>query len=194
MNSCFAWSADEGLVLDVRTPGCLLAEFPHAFCRLTCLIRIGLCVVRHGPVRGGDQPGPSETRGAFPEACSEDRLRAGPCSVRRQLLFYIRTLCSLLRNLAVRADTERKPAENKIRTYVRTYVPCSSARHVCVWVRTCVHVVMRAADSRPGVLLPALIRSLPHYPTVAATRHEAPSCPCNGQGAAAVVATAPLFG
>ena len=36
--------------------------------------------------------------------------------------FYVRTLCSLLRNLAVRADTERKPAENKIRTYVRTYV------------------------------------------------------------------------
>ena len=59
----------------------------------------------------------------------------------------VRTLCSLLRNLAVRADIERNAAENK--TYVRT---TTSPRHACVWVRTCVHVVMRAADSRPGVL------------------------------------------
>ena len=110
------------MVLDVRTPGCLLAEFPHAFCRLTCLIRIGLCAVRHGPVRGGDQPGPSETRGAFPEACSEVRLRAGPCSVRRQLLFYIRTPCSLRRNLAVRTCRYRTQARRKQDTYVCTHV------------------------------------------------------------------------
>ena len=73
----------------------------------------------------------------FPEACREDRLRAGLCSVRRQLLLYSGFVASHLSCTYVRADIERKPADKQDIT--------TSARHACVWGRTCVHVVVRAA-------------------------------------------------
>ena len=71
----------------------------------------------------------------FPEACREDRLRAGLCSVRRQS--YSGFLASHLSCTYVQISSA-SPQKKKIRT-------TTSARHACVSGRTCVHVVVRAA-------------------------------------------------
>ena len=70
----------------------------------------------------------------FPEACREDRLRAGLCSVRRQS--YSGFVASHLSCTYVQISSASPQKKQDITT---------SARHACVWGRTCVHVVVRAA-------------------------------------------------